>query len=92
MTSTIDFNADEKRYEIHIDGAFAGFAMALVEGDVVTFPHTVVFDEFEGQGLAGQLVTRALDDVRVQGKKVVATCPFVRRFIEKHSEYADLLA
>ena len=51
----------------------------------------MVFDEFEGQGLAGQLVTGALDDVRAQGKKVIATCPYVKRFIEKHAEYADLL-
>ena len=92
MTNTIEFNADEHRYEIHVDGTLAGFTQVLVDGDVVTFPHTVVFDEFEGQGLAGQLVTGALDDVRAQGKKVIATCPYVSRFIEKHDEYADLLA
>ncbi len=92
MTNTIDFNADERRYEIHVDGTLAGFTQAHADGDVVTFPHTVVFDEFEGQGLAGQLVAGALDDVRAQGKKVIATCPYVSRFIEKHDEYADLLA
>lgn len=92
MTNTIDFNADENRYEIHVDGTLAGFTQAFVNGDVVTFPHTVVFDEFEGQGLAGQLVTGALDDVRAKGQTVIATCPYVSRFIEKHAEYADLLA
>lgn len=91
MSNTIEFNASEHRYEIHVDGTLAGFTKALVDGDVVTFPHTVVADEFEGQGLAGQLVTGALDDVRAQGKKVIATCPYVARFIEKHAEYADLL-
>ena len=92
MTNTIDFNAEERRYEIHVDGTLAGFTKALVEGDVVTFPHTEVFDEFEGQGLAGQLVSGALDDVRAKGQKVIATCPYVSRYIEKHDEYADLHA
>ena len=69
-----------------------GFTQAFEDGDVVTFPHTEVFDEFEGQGLASELVTGALDDIRAQGKKVVATCPYVARFIEKHPDYADLLA
>lgn len=92
MSNSIEFNAQEHRYEIHVDGTLAGFTMAYVSGDIVTFPHTVVFDEFEGQGLAGQLVSGALDDVRAQGKKVVATCAYVARYIEKHAEYADLLA
>lgn len=91
MSNSIEFNAVKQRYEIHVDGTFAGFTQAIADGDVVTFPHTVVFDEFEGQGLAGQLVSGALDDVRAKGQKVIATCPYVARYIEKHDEYADLL-
>ena len=48
--------------------------------------------QFEGQGLASELVAGALDDVRVRGKKIVAKCPYVARFVQKHSDYADLLA
>lgn len=92
MSNSVEFNAQEHQYEIHVDGTFAGFTKAFVSGDVVTFPHTEIRDEFEGQGLASQLVTGALDDVRAKGKKVIATCPYVSRFIEKHAEYADLLA
>ena len=33
----------------------------------------------------------ALDQVRADGLKVVAECPFVKAYIEKHSVYADLL-
>lgn len=92
MSNEVIHNVDKQRYEIHVDGTFAGFTQALEDGDVVTFPHTVVFDEFEGQGLAGQLVTAALDDVRIRGKKIVAECPYVARFVEKHPAYADLVA
>lgn len=92
MSNEIVHNADKQRYEIHVDGKFAGFTEAKPDGDVIVFPHTVVFDEFEGQGLASQLVAGALDDVRRQGQKIIAQCPYVARFVEKHSEYADLLA
>ncbi len=92
MTNKVIHNSNENRYEIHVDGILAGFTQAFEEGDVVTFPHTVVFDQFEGQGLSSQLVSGALDDVRVRGKLIVATCPYVARFVEKHPDYKDLLA
>lgn len=92
MSTDVTFNADKQRYEIHVDGTFAGLTQAQGDGDVLVFPHTVVFDEFEGQGLAGKLVGGALDDVRARGKKIVAECPYVARYVEKHPEYADLLA
>jgi uncharacterized protein len=92
MSNTVVHNADEQRYEIQVDGILAGFTQAIEDGDVVTFPHTEVFDQFEGQGLAAELVGGALDDVRVRGKKVVATCPYVSRFIDRHPDYADLRA
>lgn len=92
MSNQVTHNADKDRYEIHVDGILAGFTQAFEGGDVVTFPHTVVFDQFEGQGLASQLVTGALDDIRVRGKKIIATCPYVARFVEKHPDYQDLLA
>jgi len=35
----------------------------------------------------------ALDDVRERGSlRVVPQCPFIRSWIEKHPEYADLVS
>lgn len=95
MTHTVDYNAEKQRYEITVDGALAGLTEAFpspTDADVLVFPHTKIFDEFEGQGLGGKLVSAALDDVRSQGKKIVAECPYVAHYVEKHAEYADLLA
>lgn len=92
MSHKVIHNPAENRYEIHVDGILAGYTQAFEDGDVVTFPHTVVFDQFEGQGLASELVTGALDDIRVRGKLIVVTCPYVTRFIDKHPDYKDLLA
>jgi len=58
---------------------------------VITFVHTEVPAELGGQGVGSKLVKGALDQVRADGLKVVAQCPFVRGWIEKHPDYADLL-
>lgn len=92
MSNKIVHHRDKQRYEITVDGILAGITEAHPDGEVVTFPHTKIFEQFEGQGLAGELVAGALDDVRVHGQKVVAECPYVARFIERHPDYADLIA
>jgi predicted GNAT family acetyltransferase len=93
MSNKVVHNTDAQRYEIYVDGILAGYTEAKEDGsDVVVFPHTVVFEQFEGQGLASELVAGGLDDIRVRGKKIVAECPYVARFVEKHADYADLLA
>lgn len=92
MHKYITHNTDGQRYEIHVDSILAGFSLAEEGADQVVFTHTEVLDQFEGQGLAGELITGALDDVRVKDKKVVSRCDYVTRFIEKHPDYSDLLA
>jgi predicted GNAT family acetyltransferase len=84
---------EAERYEIHVDGKVAGFTEANPRDDgLVLFPHTVVDDAYEGQGLASRLVTGALDDIRRRGLRIIVTCPYVRHFLRKHAEYRDLLA
>ena len=55
------------------------------------FTHTKVDEEFEGHGIAGELVRFALDDVRARGMRAVARCPFVKAWIERHQDYQDLV-
>ncbi len=90
-TEVVD-NPVQQRFEISVDGAPAGFTEYRPGDGVVEFPHTVIDDAFEGQGLGSALIRGALDAMRERGLRVRPTCPFVKRFIEKHSEYADLLA
>jgi predicted GNAT family acetyltransferase len=87
-------NAPEhRRYEARIDGELAGIAEYRASDRIVTFIHTQVMSAFEGKGVGSALVRGALDDVRAHGKKVRAVCPFVKGYVEKHSdEYGDLLA
>jgi predicted GNAT family acetyltransferase len=38
------------------------------------------------------LATGVLDDARKKGLTVVPLCPFIAGYIERHSDYADLVA
>ena len=56
------------------------------------FPHTVITEPKRRAGYGSTLLQGALDDVRAKGRRIVAECPFVARFVAEHAEYADLLA
>lgn len=85
-------NPAESRYEAYDGDTLAGMSAYRVHGDTVTFTHTEVADAYEGQGAGGQLARHALDDSRARGRRVIARCPFISGWIERHPDYADLLA
>jgi predicted GNAT family acetyltransferase len=91
MTTTVADAPEASRYEISVDGELAGFAEYRLRDELITFTHTEVADAYEGQGLAGELVTHALDDARSRGLAVHPQCPYVRSFIAKHPDYLDLV-
>jgi hypothetical protein len=89
--ASVVHNPDQSRYEIHVDGAVAGFTQYRERDGVIDFIHTEIDDAYEGQGLGSQLARGALDMVRAEGRRVIATCPFIRGWIQKHEDYQDLL-
>ncbi|GAA3640044.1 GNAT family N-acetyltransferase [Microlunatus ginsengisoli] len=91
MTVVVTDQPSEGRFEASVDGTYAGAAWYEIKGDVITFTHTVVEPAFEGKGVGGSLARHALDDVRDAGLRVIPRCPFIRRWIERHPDYQDLL-
>jgi predicted GNAT family acetyltransferase len=88
---TVRDNRDESRFEaVDESGAIAAVSVYVRQDDRIVFVHTEVDDAFEGQGVGSLLVREALDTVRGEGLRVVAQCPFVKAWIERHPEYADL--
>jgi predicted GNAT family acetyltransferase len=89
MNDTVS-NPAQQRYELAVDGHVAASYYDIADG-VITFVHTEVPPELGGKGIGSKLIKGALDQVRAEGLKVIAQCPFVKAYIEKHPEYADLL-
>ncbi len=91
MTAAVHDNAAAHRFETVVDG-HAAVATYRVEGDVITFEHTVVPEALRGQGLARELVEFALAAARARGLKVVPQCEVFFAYMRKHPETHDLLA
>ena len=79
------------RFEIHVDGKLAGFAAYRIAPGTITFTHTEIDEAYGGRGLGGTLARAALDAARARGLAVVPLCPFIRRWIERHEDYQDLV-
>jgi predicted GNAT family acetyltransferase len=85
-------NPDEQRFEARVGGGLAGLLYYRERPGRLVLVHTEVAEEFEGHGVGGRLVAGALDDIRERGLTVTTLCPFAAGYVEKHPEYADLVA
>lgn len=91
MEPTVRDLPEESRYEIRDGDRALGLAAYERHGDTVVFTHTEIDPDVGEDGLGSTLVRAALDDVRSKGGSVVPQCPFVRGWIERHPDYADLV-
>ena len=85
-------NPDGSRYEVLVDGDVVGELHYRLRPDRVSLVHTEVQPAFEGRGLASWLVAGALEDIRARGLRIVPICPYVGAYLQRHPEYADLMA
>ena len=91
MDITVTDVPEAGRYEARAEDRVLGLAAYQRQGDQVVFTHTEVDPDAEGGGVGSTLVRGALDDVRAHGLRVVPRCSFVRGYIERHPDYADLV-
>ena len=83
---------NELQYVLLVGDRQAGVLRYGRKDGRLVFHHTEVDQTVEGHGLGSTLVAGALDDVRAQGLTIVPLCPFVRKYLQRHPEYADLVA
>ena len=88
---TVERNESSHRYEARLDGVIAGFIDFRQRDGEITLIHTETLDGFEGRGVGSALARFALEDIRARGEKAVALCPFIRAYLVKHPEYADIV-
>ena len=90
QTNEVIHDPSQHRYQLTVGGHIAATYYEI--GGVITFVHTEVPPELGGKGIGSKLIKGALDQIRADGLKVVAQCPFVKAFIDKNAAYQDLLA
>jgi len=83
-------NPDENQFQAHVDGHVA-FVSYIKHGDTIVLTHTEVPKELQGRGLANVLARAVLERARAERWTVIARCPFISKYIERHPEYRSLL-
>ena len=89
MPHSVRDNTERHRFELDADGHVAFSNYKRADG-VLTILHTEVPKALEGHGIGSTLARGVLDIARSQGLKVVPVCPFVKSYMDRHPEYADL--
>ena len=83
---------DDNRFVAEIGGERVGLIDYRPDGEVYDITHTETDPRRQGQGIAGAMTRFALDTVRSRGLTVRASCPYTANWIQRHPDYADLLA
>jgi hypothetical protein len=79
------------RFSLEVAGGTAELVYRPLSDGIVELVHTGVPEAAAGQGIAGQLAQAAFDWARFTGTRLVVTCPYVRRWLERHPEQRDLV-
>lgn len=89
-TITIRHNPERHRFEVLDGDTVIGRAAYLDRDDEGQriFYHTVINEEYEGQGLAGRLAAQALDRTVAAGMAIVPVCPYIKKYLQKHADYS----
>lgn len=83
-------NEQNNRFETTIDGQ-TGYISYQDQGNTLIYDHTIVPQALGGRGVGSALVKYALNYARENDKKVIPQCSFVASYINKHTEYQDLV-
>jgi predicted GNAT family acetyltransferase len=87
----VEHEEQRNRFVINLDGEDATLNYQLI-GDVMNIMYTAVPEASEGEGVGSDLVRAAMDWARESGKRVETSCRFARTWLERHTEYQDVLS
>ncbi len=90
MAHVVRRNDQGRRDELVLDGEVVGIADFVMVGDVMVLPHTVIDPDRRGRGLGDVLVEGVLADARARGNTVDPRCWFVREYLDRHPDAADV--
>ena len=90
--SEFEDNGSKGRYFLRApSGEEAEMTFTRIGEHQIIIDHTEVPEAFRGQGAGVRLVTRAVEDARAAGKKIIPLCPFAAAQFRRHQEWADVL-
>lgn len=61
------------------------------DNENITITHTLVDESMAGQGIAGKLVDRVVEQAREDNKKIIPICSYAKVRLEKDDKYKDVI-
>jgi predicted GNAT family acetyltransferase len=87
----VQHRENAKRFSARTPSGMAYISYEEPDERTIDLKHTVVPEADRGQGVGGALVRSAVTHARRHGKRVIPTCPFVKKWLEEHPDQADVL-
>lgn len=87
----MEFQTEAGRIYAERDGKLVAEVTFPAQDGVAVIDHTFVDGSLRGQGVAGQLVQSAVEQIRQTGLKARPVCSYAQRWFSEHPEAADLL-
>jgi len=87
-------NNDEKHgsFEALIDGNKAGLMTYTWAGeDRFIIDHTEVEEAYNGKGVGKEMLIKAVEFARENGKKIIPLCPFAKATFQKNEDLRNVL-
>jgi uncharacterized protein len=88
----VQHDPNRKRFFLEVPGGTAELVYRPIDDHTVDLVHTEVPEAAAGQGIAGKLAKSAFEWARQGGMRLVVTCPFVRKWLERHPDEQDLVS
>ncbi len=84
-------NEKARRFETVVDGETA-FLRYHMDGDTMHLLYVEVPPHARGRGIAAELTSGVLAFAEQNALRVVPVCPYISAYLERHPEYARLVA
>jgi predicted GNAT family acetyltransferase len=91
-TLEIRHEPDAGRFVARVSGAEAVLAYRRLDATRLDYYHTFVPPALRGRGIASALTDHALRYAMQHGLRIVPSCPFVARHLDRHAELRSVLA
>jgi predicted GNAT family acetyltransferase len=91
MSSAVQHLPGQNRYLYEKDGVEVGLIDYTMRGGAIILTHSEVDPQLRHHGVGDQMVQAVLDRIRAETDlRVVAECPFVVDWLERHPDYQEL--
>ncbi len=91
MNISVKHDKVAQEFSVQLEDDQAEMTYALPEDKVMDFQHTFVPENFRNQGVANQLIQTGLKYAQENNFKIIASCPAVAAYVQRHKEYEKLL-